>query len=437
MKIPFINLIDEAFVDKSPLYTYDPFQEQAPPSPTTPADQVETQQPQDDTTPDVPQVQQPPADTPVDTTSLDETIDKYQEMVDEHKEFTPLNVNTYKDVENVLPPETYKNLPTAQQVANNQLPENYESVINQFYPYINDYNVFSANYDISFDAVYFLGLGGLGGRYVTWHLGRESLSDEEKHKRDYKNCHCDANNNQTFDIDQLLNYAISYAGQHGFDPPAPMFGMSHHPNCSCYLEFSKATNFPSHTSISDTCPGLPTQVDQKTLDEAKKAIWNNIPNSIYVTSRTFPPLYITQKAANIHHTHTKFASYQELYTKKAEAVEISRPVQFNTSCISILPYGMWIPIPEGTYGIVTSVGGGKAKVFVADFQFEVIVKDTQITVLDSLTEGHNVPLKDTYFVMSNDRLGMLCNKSAGKYLVYFPDSKKMEWSYSIKPIIAQ
>lgn len=213
MKIPFVkHAADEYDLSKSPLYS----------------DESEGD---GDNVPEIPQDNA----TPVNTQSLDNT-----ELVDngqKNKEFEPLasdgafDWNTYSNIENVLPEEAFKSLPTAEQAINNELPENYEQVINQFFPYITDYNVFGAQYDIAFDALYFLGLGGLGGKTVKWVLGRESLTEEEKKKRDYHNCHCDENNGKEFAINDVLNHAINYASAHGFEPPAPIFGLAGHPNC--------------------------------------------------------------------------------------------------------------------------------------------------------------------------------------------------------------
>ncbi len=157
------------------------------------------------------------------------TLTKPSETVSEFLETYKPNEMT--NIEGILPEENYKDLPTLEQAIQNKIPENYEVVLNKFYPYILDINAHSGKYDISFDALYYLGLGGLGGKYVTWQLGRETLSEEEKHKRDFHNCHCDVNHGQTFQINDILNHSIEYANEHGFDPPAPMFGMAGHPNC--------------------------------------------------------------------------------------------------------------------------------------------------------------------------------------------------------------
>jgi hypothetical protein len=187
-----------------------------------------------------------------------------------------LNLNLYSNIVDVVPSEYHKDLPSIDNVFKNTIPENYELVLNKFYPYITDRNIYGADYDVSFDALYYLGLGGLGGKYVTWHLNREIYDPALKKKLDYHSCQCDANHTHTFEIDVLLNYAIDYANKHIFSPPAAIYAMAGHPNCKCVLVFDKATNFSGPEDISDSCPGVPSNGTPEQKLQAKKEIFDNI-----------------------------------------------------------------------------------------------------------------------------------------------------------------
>jgi hypothetical protein len=377
----------------------------------------------------VPQVQPAEKSPDVNEAPLDNHVQQQQDQ----KDFEPMispeeGLGAYSNIENVLPPEVYKSLPTAEQALRNELPENYEQVVNEFYPYITDYNVFNSSFDISFDALYYLGLGGLGGKYVTWVLGREHLDEHTKHKLDYRECNCDANAGKTFDIGAVLNEAISYANEKGFDPPAPLFGMARHVGCTCHFEFNKNVNFSSPESISNDCPGVPKTNDINAINQAKRAIWDKIPETVYISSRTFPPLHITQKTAMKYHKDIKFASAPN------SSIASNRPIKIKENCLAFMDFGMWTPIKEGTLGFVLDISGPLAKVFLSSNPYILNIKTSFFDIIEGLTENPNLSLKETYFVMAEGKMGLLCNKRNGKYYVYFPQQREIRPVYEIQAL---
>ena len=358
------------------------------------------------------------------------TLTKPSETVSEFLETYKPNEMT--NIEGILPEENYKDLPTLEQAIQNKIPENYEVVLNKFYPYILDINAHSGKYDISFDALYYLGLGGLGGKYVTWQLGRETLSEEEKHKRDFHNCHCDVNHGQTFQINDILNHSIEYANEHGFDPPAPMFGMAGHLGCNCSLQFSKSANFTDETSIQDDCPGLPSNGTDEDKRSMKKAIFDSIPEMVYVNYRTFPPLYITEKTAKAHHMNTRYGSI-EVVTEEA----VNKPVEIVKNSIAVLPFGFWVPVNADWVGFATKMSQDFIEVFLPELMFKVKVRKKCVKYLDAFDETGSPADKDTTFVMVNGKLGILCYYLKDIPHVYFPDMDKIIKVDQVIPVTVQ
>jgi hypothetical protein len=325
--------------------------------------------------------------------------------------------NEMTNIEGVIPEEHYKDLPTLEQAIRNEIPEHYEAVLNQFYPYLTDYNIHKQGVDISFDALYFLGLGGLGGKQVIWQLGREFYDEHTKKEKDMEHCKCDINHANLFDINTLLNFSMQYANEKGFDPPAPMFGMANHPYCRCSLTFNKSDNFTDYTSIQNGCPGLPQNAPQEDTDKAKKVIFDSIPEVIYINSGTFPPLYITEKTANIHHVTTKYGS-----VKKAESEPLNKPISIRKDSIAIMNMGFWTPINQGWVGFALNDLGSYVEVFLVDLMYKVKVKKDNIEYVENLTESSDPLSKDTNFIISDDKLGIFCYKRHdGSLHAYFPE----------------
>lgn len=341
--------------------------------------------------------------------------------------YAPVDLSGYSNIEGILPEETYNALPSTEDVMLNTIPEGYEEVVNDFYPVILDYNVFVSTSDISFDALSYMGAMGLGATEVEWVLGRESLSDEEKHKMDYHSCKCDANNGNTFSINDILQESIRYANEKRFSPPAPLYAMAGHPNCQCSLLIRKTHNFPSLDSIPDTCPGLPKTSDINRLREVKNNIWNNIPDTLYINAKTYPPLHISTRTA-----FTYNRDHIEKYAKKLEefsskyAISYNKPMMVNVNCISILDYGFWIPINAGYVGMLVGILGKKGVIYISEIGYEVKLPLDNLVPIKSLTEADNQSDKDTHFVLCDGKIRVLHSKTPKGYKVYNPESRSLE-----------
>ncbi len=356
-----------------------------------------------------------------------EDVQQAPVQTQDQQTYAPVDLSGYSNIEGLLPEETYNALPSTEDVMLNTIPEGYEEVVNDFYPVILDYNVFASTSDISFDALSYMGAMGLGATEVEWVLGRESLSDEEKHKMDYHSCKCDANNGNTFSINDILQESIRYANEKRFSPPAPLYAMAGHPNCQCSLLIRKTHNFPSLDSIPDTCPGLPKTSDINRLRDIKNTIWNNIPDTIYINAKTYPPLHISTKTAftyNREHIEKYARHLSEFHDKYA--VTYSKPMVVNVNCISILDYGFWTPINAGYVGMLIGIIGKKGVIYISELGYEVKLSLEALTPIGSLTEATNQSDKDTHFVLCDGKMCVLHSKTSDGYRVYNPESRSIE-----------
>lgn len=327
------------------------------------------------------------------------------------------------NVEGVIPEDLYKDLPTLEQAIRNEIPENYEVILQKFYPYIMDYNIHSSGKDISFDALWYLGLGGLGGKTVTWQLGREFRSDAVKKHLDMEKCKCDANHGNTFEISGMLNYAVGHSSEKGYDPPAPMFSLANHPGCRCSVVFSKAANFTDYTSISNDCYGLPTNVPQEIIDKDKKVIFNALPETVFVNAATMPPLYISEKKASLHHTNTRFGSIK----LSSSSESINKPIEVRKDNIAILPMGFWNPINEGWLGFALEEDDKYVTAFLVDLMNTVKIRKDVVRYIDTLSESSEELSKDTGFILSEHTLGIFCyQRHNGKNYAYFPEDRAIK-----------
>ena len=313
-----------------------------------------------------------------------------------------------------IPENMQQAFPSQEALVSNKIPEGYAEAVQEFSPFILNT---ATNVDRSFDILYYLGLGGLGGKTVLWQLGREFLTPEEKQKLDmndkHHHCYCDGNHGQDFLIEDLLNNAMS-AGHN-----APMFTQAGHPNCQCSLIFNKNENFPNgYKDIPDTCPSMPKTNDVALKDKRRQEIFAAIPETFVFQYSTATPLYITNKTASTN-VRTVYAD--------ASSIQMNRPIRVNQNCIAVKDWGFWQPIPEGSFGIVLNVNGPYAEIYYIDFLCKVKIKKSNINILDNLKEASSTELnKKVYFIMSEGRLGALAYNRSGKFNAYFPDTDQIE-----------
>lgn len=317
--------------------------------------------------------------------------------------FQPVTIDV-KDV----PAENRNDFPSLEDTYSNTIPANYETAIMQFYPMVDDANIFDTKYDVSFNTLYYLGLGGLGGKYVTWMLGREFMDEHEKKRRDMEKCRCDDNHGNTFLIEDLLNNAMT-AGFRGY--PA-IFTQAGHVACNCCLVFNKSQNFTSADDIPDSCPSVPVTNDVKAKQRRKQEIYNAIPEVLYINSMTHPPFYITGG---------KEAAVKSRSVYADEQIQMNRPVRIKKNCIAILPFGMWMPVLEGSNAIILKAEGAFAEIYHIDYSCKLRVRRDVIAIIDNLKESGKELGKDVYFVMADGQFGALVNKKEGKHFVYLPE----------------
>lgn len=322
--------------------------------------------------------------------------------------FQPVTINV-----NDVPVENRNDFPSLEDTYSNTIPANYETAIMQFYPMVDDANIFDTKFDVSFNTLYYLGLGGLGGKYVTWMLGREFMGEHEKKRRDMEKCRCDDNHGNTFLIEDLLNNAMA-AGYRGY--PA-IFTQSGHPGCNCVLTFNKAQNFSSADDIPDSCPSIPVTNDVQAKQKRKQEIYNAIPEVLYINSMTHPPFYITGG---------KEASIKSRMVYADEQIKMNRPVRIKKNCIAILPFGMWMPVLEGSNAIILKAEGSYAEIYHIDYSCKLKVRRDVISIVDNLKESGKELGKDVHFVMADGQFGALVNKKEGKYFVYLPEIDELK-----------
>lgn len=325
-------------------------------------------------------------------------------------QFQPVGLNA-----NDIPVENQSWFPSLSDTYTNTIPDNYESAVMQFYSLSTDIDPFDTSLDVSFNTLYYLGLGGLGGKYVTWQLGREKLDDASKKSKDMEDCLCDHNHGSTFLIDDLLNNALA-ANFRGYPP---IFTQAKHPGCKCSLIFNKSSNFPNGASdIPDSCPSVPITDDINIKNKRKQEIFNAIPDYFAINSATHPPLFITTKQASTV-SRKVFAD--------DSTIKMNRPIRINKKSIAVYPFGFWQAIPEGALGFILNVSGQYAEIFYIDYLCKVKVKRDSISIIDNLiSSSSNIIDKNTYFIMSEGKVGALCYNKSGKYHAYFPDLDKIK-----------
>lgn len=335
--------------------------------------------------------------------------------------FQPFQGLSLQDV----PQENKNDFPSFNDTFTNNIPQNYEEAVMQFYPMTMDnIDIFDQKFDVSFNTLYYLGLGGLGGKYVTWMLGREFMDDSTKHKKDMDKCRCDQNHGQTYLIDDLLNNAMQ-AGYKGYPP---IFTQSGHPSCQCSLIFNKSQNFPNgYSDISDDCPSLPVTNDKAIKDKRKQDIFNAIPEVFYINSATHPPMFITDKQAST-------LVLRKVYSDDSK-IEMNRPIRVNKGSIAVKNFGFWQAIPEGSLGFILSTDGAYAEIYYIDYLCKVRIKRSSISIIDNLSASDVTTIdKDTYFIESDGKVGALCYKKSGKYYAYFPDLDRVKEVNNLVPL---
>jgi hypothetical protein len=115
------------------------------------------------------------------------------------------------------------------------------------------------------------------------------------------------------------------------------------------------------------------------------------------------------------HINIKYAAEDKTFIKYI------RPIRVNKNSVAILPLGFWTAITENSYGFVLGFTGAYAEVFISNLGYKVKIKKELIEEIESLTESDSIIDNDTYFIVSDHKIGILCYTYEGKYHAYFPN----------------
>jgi len=257
---------------------------------------------------------------------------------------------------------------------------------------------FSPDVDYSLGALLYL--QALGYKECLWHLS------ENHPVLDI----CDNLYGRTLSIDFLISNARDHSATKGYNPPSPIFALSH-PKCICYL-----TCYPPSSiyEIPNDAPGLPIHGTDQELLPYKEKLFNNL-QTMHIDHITFPPLDAHKESRQLVHNRIKVA-------KNSIWEENIKPVKVNEDFIAKLPLNFFRPIFKGYTGFILMSSIEEDEIYFIDLNRTINISKNfkdQITSI-SLEPNVDAELTPGTFVNINDEIGIVYRILGSDVLCYIP-----------------
>jgi hypothetical protein len=233
-----------------------------------------------------------------------------------------------------------------------------------------------------------------------WEIGPEHLNCMDEKGRDCCRPHKDVDPNTpicqalwsaTFSLDDIINRAYSYMGEHGLQIPKAIMALSH-PNCNCHISCWIPI---SAEEIPDSAPGLPTFADPEELLYYKEQALAKMTSfaqdgvSIPVDRWTVLSSVIYENAAkskekslqdyNIDWRHPDALQIYIRHIHAAENwIEDIKPVIVREGFIYEHTGGLVRPVPDTYFGIQIERNDKERRVFLSNMSYIIKVPDRNV-----------------------------------------------------------
>ena len=283
----------------------------------------------------------------------------------------------------------------------------------------------------------FVYLRTMGITSGMWEIGPEHFNCIDEKGRDCCRPHkgvdpntpiCQALWPTTFSLDDIINRAYSYMGEHGLQVPKAIIALSH-PFCACHISCWIPT---SAEEIPDSAPGLPTFADPEELLYYKEQAlakmtsfaqdgvsipvdrWTVLSPDIY--ENTAKPKEKSLQDYNIDwRKPNAFQAYIRHIRAAENWIEDIKPVIVREGFIYEHTGGLVRPVPDTYFGIQIERNDKERRVFLSNMSYIIKVPDRNVEevkikpVSSAKPEPHDyIKVDDTYgiiiTVLSDGRL---------------------------------